>query len=135
MFVMAEEAPKVDARLEEGVAYFEQVLDLVPDDRTALEFLVVAYEQNGNREKYEKALVSLAKVLVEENDQAALKGLLPRLQACDNASAKILALRVNRMTAEMPELEIDRPSELSDREMTILVAKDGIAGEIALVDV
>ena len=42
---MAEPAPKFDARLEEGVRYFEQMLQLMPDDRTTLEFLVVAYEQ------------------------------------------------------------------------------------------
>ena len=36
------ETPKFDARLKEGVAYFEQMLKVMPDDRTTLEFLAVA---------------------------------------------------------------------------------------------
>ena len=36
-----EEKRKFDAKLEEGVAYFEQMLAMMPDDRTTLEFLAV----------------------------------------------------------------------------------------------
>ena len=75
-----EESPvKFDARLAEGVAYFEQMLEIMPDDRTTLEFLVVAYDMLGQHEKGQKALVSLAELLVKEHDLEALKGLLPRL--------------------------------------------------------
>ena len=44
---MAEAQPKFDARLKEGVAYFEEMLRVMPDDRTTLEFLSVAYPQLG----------------------------------------------------------------------------------------
>ena len=52
--VMAEQPPKFDARLEEGVKYLEEMLELMPDDRTTLEFLVVAYEQLKEPEKSRK---------------------------------------------------------------------------------
>ena len=68
---MAEE-PKFDARLAEGVAYFEQMLQLMPEDRVTLEFLVVAYEQLGRHEDGQKALVSLTKILIKEHDTTAL---------------------------------------------------------------
>ena len=78
---MAEDEPKFDARLAEGVAYFEQMLQLMPEDRVTLEFLVVAYEQLDRHEDAQKALVSLTKILIKEHDTAALEGLLPRLEA------------------------------------------------------
>ena len=61
---MAEEQPKFDPKLEEGIAYFEKMLKVMPEDRTTLEFLCVAYEQTGEEEKRRKALVSLAGLLV-----------------------------------------------------------------------
>ena len=48
---MAETPPRFDARLKEGVAYFEEMLRVMPDDRTTLEFLSVAYPQLGETEK------------------------------------------------------------------------------------
>ena len=62
------EEPKFDARLAEGVAYFEQMLQIMPEDRTTLEFLVVAYDQLGRHDDGQKALVSLAKKLVKDRD-------------------------------------------------------------------
>lgn len=89
-------AQHFDARLAEGVAYFERMLEIMPEDRTTLEFLVVAYEQLGELEKGQKSLVALANLLIKEDDKVALEGLLPRLQASSDEAARILALRVAR---------------------------------------
>ena len=133
---MAEETetPKFDARLEEGVAYFEQMLEIMPDDRTTLEFLVVAYEQLNQHEKAEKALVSLANLLIREGDTAALSGLLPRLKASDYEPAKVLALRVARLTAPTPDLTPEKPKELTEAEQVAEAAKAAIAAEQALAN-
>ena len=48
---MSDETPKFDARLKDGVAYFEEMLKVMPDDRTTLEFLAVVYPQLGEAEK------------------------------------------------------------------------------------
>ena len=129
---MAEEKPKFDARLAEGVAYFEQMLEIMPDDRTTLEFLVVAYEQLNEHEKGQKALVSLAKLLIKEHDIAALEGLLPRLQASDYDPAKVLALRVARMTAPTPDLVPEEPREISESERAIQQMREAVQAEKAL---
>ncbi len=133
---MAEETepPKFDARLEEGVAYLEQMLEIMPDDRSTLEFLVVAYEQLNQHEKGQKALVSLTKLLIKEGDTSALEGLLPRLQASDYEPAKVLALRVARLTAPAPDLTPEKPRELTAVEKAEVTAKDAIAAELALAD-
>ena len=134
-FRMSEETPiatptgeefpvKFDARLAEGVAYFEQMLEIMPDDRTTLEFLVVAYDMLGQHEKGQKALVSLAELLVKEHDLEALKGLLPRLEASDYAPAKALFLKVSTLTAPTPDLTPERPKELTESEKTEIAAQE-----------
>ena len=128
------EAPvKFDARLAEGVAYFEQMLEIMPDDRTTLEFLVVAYDMLGEHDKGQKTLVNLVKLLLKENDVEALKGLLSRLKESDYAPAKALYLKVSTLTAPAPDLTPEQPKELTEKEKTALAAQEAVASERALL--
>ena len=129
----SEPPAKFDARLAEGVAYFEQMLEIMPDDRTTLEFLVVAYDMLGQHEKGQKALVSLTELLVKEHDLEALKGLLPRLRDSDYAPAKALFLKVSILTAPEPDLTPEQPKELTDAEKIAIAAKDALAAERSLL--
>ena len=131
---MAEPAPKFDARLEEGVRYFEQMLQLMPDDRTTLEFLVVAYDQLNEKEKGENAVVSLTKLLLKQGDFAAAEGLLPRLEAIESDEAKILALKVHRLAAPGPELVPETPKELTPAELSAEETREAISAESSLVE-
>ena len=133
IYNMAEE-PKFDKRLLEGVAYFEQMLQLMPEDRTTLEFLVVAYGQLGRKEDEQKMLVSLAKILVKERDMAALEGLLPRLEECENAEARVLALKVRTMVAPAPDLTPETPREMTEAERVVMASRAAVRGELALVE-
>ena len=133
-FTMAEVAPKFDARLEEGVKYLEEMLELMPDDRTTLEFLVVAYEQLKEPEKSKKAVVSLSQLLLKQGDYAAAEGLLPRLEAIDTDEAKILALKVRRLAAPRPELMPETPKDLTPEELAAEEMREAVASEIALVE-
>lgn len=126
---------KFDARLAEGVAYFEQMLEIMPEDRTTLEFLVVAYDQLGQHEKGQEALVSLTKLLIKEKDLTALQGLLPRLEASDFSPAKALLLKVTTMTGPAPDLTPEAPKELTPEEQQALAMGEASVAEIALVDV
>ena len=130
---MAEE-PKFDARLAEGVAYFEQMLQLMPEDRVTLEFLVVAYEQLGRHEDGQKALVSLAKILIKEHDTAALEGLLPRLEESDYPEARALSLKVKMIVAPAPDLTPEVPKEMTESEIVEAASAAAVLAESALVD-
>ena len=130
---MAEE-PKFDARLAEGVAYFEQMLQLMPEDRVTLEFLVVAYEQLDRHEAAQKALVSLTKILIKERDNAALEGLLPRLEESDYPEAKALSLKVKTLIAPAPDLTPEVPKEMTEEEMIESISAMAVKSELALVD-
>ena len=130
----AEESPKFDARLAEGVAYFEQMLEIMPEDRTTLEFLVVAYNQLGEHEKAENALVELTKLLVKERDVKALSGILPRLEESGSEAAKALLLKVRLMTGPAPDLTPEAPKELTDDERRAAAAGAAVKSESELAD-
>ena len=129
---MADEQ-KFDARLVEGVAYFEQMLQLMPEDRVTLEFLVVAYEQLGRKEDAQRTLVSLAKILVKERDIAALEGLLPRLEASEAPEAKMLVLKIRTLVAPAPDLTPEAPQALTPEEQAASASREAITAELALV--
>jgi hypothetical protein len=57
-----------DPKMLEAIAFFEQMLETLPGDRTSLEFLVVAYEQTGQTGKRRECLVKLADTLLNEKD-------------------------------------------------------------------
>lgn len=97
---MAEETPKFDPKLEEGIAYFEKMLQLMPDDRTTLEFLCVAYEQIGEKEKQRKALCSLAGVLIKEKDLESADRIAERLAEYHTPDAQAAVLRVRAAHAQ-----------------------------------
>lgn len=129
------EEQKFDARLVEGVEYFEQMLQIMPEDRVTLEFLVVAYDQLGQHEKGQKSLVALTKILLKEQDKAALEGLLPRLEASDLPEAKALALKAKIAVSPTPELVPEAPKELTAAERASLVSKKAINAELSLARV
>ena len=131
---MTEPAPKFDARLEEGVRYFEQMLELMPDDRITLEFLVVAYDQLNEHDKGEKAVVMFANLLLKQGDFAAAEGLLPRLEAIESDEAKILALKVRRLAAPGPELVPEESKELTPAELAAEESHSAIEREVELVN-
>ena len=132
---MSEPTPKFDARLEEGVRYFEQMLQLMPDDRTTLEFLVVAYEQLNEPEKGKKTVIDLTRLLLKQGDFAAAEGLLPRLEAIDADEAKILALKVRRLAAPAPELVPETPKALAPEELAAEESRAAVAAEVSLVSI
>lgn len=120
---MAEQTEKFDPKLAEGIAYFEQMLQVMPDDRTTLEFLCVAYEQLGDAVKQRTALVNLCRVLLKEKDLAAAEAIGERLSTYPDADARAMALRVKAALAPAPELVPEAPAVVS--------ADGGLAGETA----
>lgn len=71
-------------RLAEAVQLFEGILLTMPEDRTALEALALAYEQLDNPIRARSCVVRLAKVLIREDDATAVERLTSRLRAYAN---------------------------------------------------
>ncbi len=83
-----------NAKLLEGIAYFERMLKLMPGDRTTLEFLSVAYEQIGDAEKARTSLVQLATTLLDEKDYTAADAIAERLATYKEADAQEMVRKV-----------------------------------------
>ncbi|MBR1587865.1 MAG: hypothetical protein IJ658_06030 [Kiritimatiellae bacterium] len=91
---MAEETTRFDPKIEEGIAYFEKMLQLKPDDRVTLQFLCVAYGQIGESDKQRRALVSLAGALLKEKDFEAAEKLVEKLENYTEPDARAAILRI-----------------------------------------
>ncbi len=94
---MSEEQSDEKTRLLEGIAYFEKALEVMPDDRSTLEFLCIAYEQTGQREKYLQTLVALTQVLVTERDLEGATKLLESVENDDEKEVKAISLKIRAM--------------------------------------
>ncbi len=93
---MSTESSTIDSKLAQGIAYFEQMLLVMPDDRQALEFLCVAYEQIGDTDKRRTALVALAGVLLKEGDIDSAERIGERLADYNTADVQEMLQKINR---------------------------------------
>lgn len=106
---MAEETTKFDPKLEEGIAYFEKMLQLTPEDRVTLQFLCVAYGQIGQPEKQRRALVTYAGVLLKEKDFEEADKLVEKLENYTEPDARAAVLRIR--AAHRPQPSVEPPKE------------------------
>ena len=83
-----------NSKLLEGVAYFENMLKVMPGDRTTLEFLSVAYEQLGEVEKQRTSLIQLAETLLHEKDYDAADAIGERLSGFTETDAQDMVRRI-----------------------------------------
>ena len=103
------ETQQFDPKLEEGIAYFEKMLQLTPDDRVTLQFLCVAYGQIGQLDKQRRALVSYAGVLLKEKDFEAAEKLIEQLENYTEPDARAAVLRIR--AAQRPKQAAEPPKE------------------------
>jgi len=87
--------PEMDTKMVEAIAFFEKMLQTMPEDRTSLEFLSVAYEQTGQVERQRASLIQLADCLLHEKDFENAQSIALRLSAfSDYAPARAAVERV-----------------------------------------
>lgn len=83
------------AKIREGIAFFEQVLQSMPTDRSSLEFLAIAYEQTGQTAMQRDVLVRLAEVLLTEKEFDSAQSIAERLsEFSDYPPAKAIVSRI-----------------------------------------
>jgi hypothetical protein len=104
-------APPDERQVWETVAFFEQMLQTMPEDRVSLEVLADAYGHAGDSAKARDFLLRLAQIVIRDNDRAAARALHGRLAeyAGEPGVAEILArlasLMVVTATASQPRRE------------------------------
>lgn len=83
------------ANLQQAIAYFEEILRIMPHDRAALEFLAVTYQQVGDEAKRSRVTAALADVLLAEGDLKSADALRPTLREIGTAEARAAAQRID----------------------------------------
>ena len=87
----------VDPKLFEAIGFFEKMLQTMPDDRTSLEFLAVAYEQAGEQDKQIKTLIKLSETLLKEGDADHAAIIAKKLKSFVAVPEALAAARVAEM--------------------------------------
>ncbi|HOW98911.1 MAG TPA: hypothetical protein P5567_00255 [Kiritimatiellia bacterium] len=89
------------SNVREAIAAFEQILEALPDDRLALETLLDAYAEIGDRPKTLQYLLRLARVVADEADAEAAPKVLDRLRelGAEHPAAVELTERLARLAA------------------------------------
>ena len=121
------ETQKFDPKLEEGIAYFEKMLQLTPDDRVTLQFLCVAYGQMGQLDKQRRALVSYAGVLLKDKDFEAAEKLIEQLENFTEPDARAAVLRIRaaqrpKQAAELPKGDAAPPATGNKTTTAVYIA-------------
>lgn len=102
-----------NSKLLEGIAYFENMLKMMPGDRTTLEYLSVIYEQIGDVEKTRTSLIQLATTLLREKDFNAADAIADRLSAYQDADAQEMIGKIRAVHGPIAEPDAG-PSEWTD---------------------
>jgi len=110
--------------LRESIAYFEQILSVLPDDRTALEFLSVACLQLGEDEKSLTYTIALADVVLREKDASGAADLIEKLKDSEDPRAKATVLKLQVLVAPPPELKFERTALNATCATPAVAAKD-----------
>jgi len=103
------ENAELERELREGVGHFEQILDVLPEDRMALEFLCVACLRLGDGERFLRHALTLTELVVRENDVEGATNLIGWLASSADTRAKKAVLKLRLLVAPKPELEFERP--------------------------
>ncbi len=91
---------------------FEEVLEVMPDDRGALESVANAYEELGDQKQAANYAMRLVRVLLDEGDAVAAAEWVAKLRAHadDNPEVNALIEEVESLTGEGGKRESSAPS-------------------------
>jgi hypothetical protein len=100
----------VDPKITEAISFFEDMLQTMPKDRTALEFLAVAYEQTDQIDKRRDVLIQLVDVLLMENEYKNAKAISEHLRVFTDYMPAMLAIERVAALTEL-DTDYDTPSQ------------------------
>lgn len=85
----------------EAIAFFEQILQTMPDDLVSLEFLGDAYEQVGEEDKARRSWKQLAQCVLKEFEVEHARSIRPRLAPyLDDQEVAMSASRLDALIRE-----------------------------------
>lgn len=86
----------------DAIAYFEKILEALPNDRLSLETLAGAYEQVGDHTRAQAYTLRLVQVMIEEADEDDIGKLLAKIRLFDQNDPEVKAA-IARLESLKPE--------------------------------
>lgn len=120
----------LQTELRESIAYFEQILHVLPEDRTALEFLCVACAQLGEQEKFLKYAMDLAEIVLREKNAESAADLIEKLKSSQDPRAQATVLKLQVLATPKPDLTYEKTERLISSAVPSVAAQ----AEIALLE-
>lgn len=119
---------EAETEIWNAIAYFEKILEVLPNDHLSLETLAGVYEKVGDHTRAKDYTLRLANVMIDESDEDGIDELLGKIRQFDqndpavkNAVARLESLKPKKVMA----LVMDDTDRLSRRSVNI-------AGEISM---
>lgn len=95
--------PKDENEVWEAIAAFEQIVDVMPEDRASLEALIHAYAHVGDQVKAREYLIRYGHVIVEQKDLHVARDLVEQLSPMrDDSNVVALLDRLEMMLGVGP---------------------------------
>ncbi len=85
-----------------AIEAFEQILEVMPRDRGALEAILLAVQEDGDAGKTMEYRMRLVEVLLEEQDEAAARQHIDLLRSADNERARALVAQFEQRHPATP---------------------------------
>jgi tetratricopeptide (TPR) repeat protein len=121
-------ASEAETEIWNAIAYFEKILEALPNDRLSLETLAGAYEKVGDHTRAKAYILRLVQVLIDEADEDGIGELLGKIRQFDQNDPEVKAA-ITRLESLKPEKVMavvrDDMDQLSRRSANI-------AGEISM---
>jgi len=113
----------LQAELGDSIVQFEQFLSVEPDNRAALEFLWLAYQQLGDEGRALNYALALTKIVLRKNDTETAADLVKALEGSSDPQAQIAVLRLRVLLSPKPDLTVEQPEQCLMSAMPAVAAK------------
>lgn len=124
----AKATPDSEAEIWNAIAYFEKIIEALPNDRLSLATLADAYEKVGDHTRSKQYTLRLAEVICDEGDEDNAEDLLSKIKAFDQNDPEVKATvkRLENLKPEKVMAVVMDDQDLLSRRST------NIAGEISM---
>ncbi|MBI2441872.1 MAG: hypothetical protein HYV35_10940 [Lentisphaerae bacterium] len=124
----AKSMSEAEAESWNAIAYFEKILEAMPNDRLSLEMLSSAYEKVGDHTRAKTYTLRLARVLADGTDEDTIAELLGRIRQFDGNESEVRAA-----LSHLENLKPGKVMALVEDEKDLLARRAAnIASEIAM---
>lgn len=113
-----------------AISAFEQILEAIPEDRTALETLYDAYDHIGDKSRSLEYVIQLSEVIIAEGDSEPLGWLYSEIERIGGEDSRVEAAH-RRIETTLQEMGLPSPADMAPAKRKA-GAKVNISSELSL---